>query len=299
MKEKKSKMQVATFVLSVVAILVSLIALRIDVFAYNVAKKSLDIANTSLEVATKSFNVATKSLEVTTYFSETANDISKDSAPLKYEYEDISMERTPIGNDMEFAIEEGTNYYLLPIISIELEIETGQIEAMYIVYKKSQEEPFSFELINETKIINSRSSPYLIRENISIVSERINPEKEEKDVPCSGYAYLLVKNINGKIYIDTIQAVGVSRIQTVGKDGIGKMHMNDNDIDTYSFRVVQNNELVALSGSDSTKIKWIKEAKRKIVDLDEVEIDWNKVECDINQIMSYYMKFEWQNITPN
>jgi|GEM_PF-6881903 len=237
------------------------------------------------------------SIVIAIVFGVFADRISKDSAPLKYEYEDISIGKVEKGKSVPFTVEESDNSYLSADLSINLKIETGQIDAMYVVYKENQTHlnPFRFELVNDSGVINSRSSPYLVDETISSIAEKIKIEQESEETPVDTYVYLLIKDANGKIYIDTIQAVGISRIQVEKQ----RLKIDDNDLDTYSFRVVKNNELVALSGSDSTKIKWIKEAEREIVNLDEVKIDWDKVEADINQLMGYYMKFEWQNITPN
>lgn len=235
------------------------------------------------------FGVGLVSLLIAIFTWTTANSITQNSAPTRFEFTKIEAVRPDYTEGVAINLEDHDRLINLADINISIKMHSGQISNMYIVTQKNGY--YFFELLNDKSVLTSGffKKTYRFTKNIQYDVERLDYQLNGRDTG-AGYIYLLYEDAAGSLDIDVIQIIGSITYDTI--------NLAWDFVPNYKFRYIKNRYLVSCtdfqfdeSGELLTKesvSSWNYLHKDEEPALSQIEVDFEYIEKMIKNIKTIY-----------
>lgn len=212
----------------------------------------------------------------------TSNKIAINSSALNFTYKNVDIEKVSFKEPVE--IEVGKNGVVKGGAKIDFGVDviSGQISSLYLIYKKDGE--FVFELLNNGEIQNKSSGVKSYNAEVYFDMEK---RVDINGIPMGfGQLYVLSEDLNGQVNIDIIQIVG----PVINEEVNGVQELYDNNAE-YGFRYIKNNRLITLYDNTNADDEWINLTDSYPDVLKETDVE--KIEEDIEKIREKYSKYKY------
>lgn len=212
----------------------------------------------------------------------TSYEIGINNSALNFTYKTVDIKKVSFKDRVEFEVREEEIIRGGAKIDLKVDVISGQISSLYLIYKKNGK--FVFELLNNGEIQDKRSGDKSYKTDSYFDMEK---RAEINGVQMGmGQLYILSENLNGQVSIDTIQITGPIIQETIGDI----QQVYDNDIE-YGFRYLKNNKLITLSDNNNEDEGWVNLTDSYPDVLKETNIE--KIEDDIAIIKEKYSRYKY------
>lgn len=232
-----------------------------------------------------------------------ANNLTVKGLPLSYSYVETSPYTETPGSGYFLGELLNTPYINKSRVTLDfsMQIESGQIYAIYLVYKMNGD--YRFEILNQNNILKAGDT-FNVTKTIWPDMEEIgysSKEEVESEKYGKSLMYIVVQDMNEQYKIDIMEIAGLlsvflnedsassveESIQT-GKPITATFHAGDGE---FSYRFLQHNSLIQLENSDG--IEWVTLGHRDEYLEEESMIDKKVVQQEIAEISELFDSYRF------